>query len=138
MSIVTHLHSESTISQTYKSRVCSNWSPLGPSYIMEAVKPNIHFPLFTHHERDNMPSYRQCLWHIDAQTVCGEVLPTFSDMLAHMGQVHNCKLEENINFCCQQIFQSKMEMLEHFLFHIVSSEGTQMELEGECFIFLNL
>ena len=77
-----------------------------------------------------MPSYEQCLWHIDAQTFCGEVLPTFADMLAHIEQVHNCKLQENIDFCSQQIFQSKMEMLEHFLSHIVSSEGTQMGLEA--------
>ena len=103
---------------------------------MEPAKSEVQFPLFTHQEKNGQPDYFLCLWNTDPKTFCGQHVPTFSYMIEHLQHAHGCQLRPNIDFCCQQVFQSIWELLEHYLSHIVSSETAKMSLDltthGNC------
>ena len=54
---------------------------------------------------------------------------SFNDMITHLRQDHALILKQNIDFCCNLVFESLLDSLEHFLTHICNLEEDKLKME---------
>ena len=96
---------------------------------------NIDYPLFTYHPNRD---YFICLVKDGHGGYCSYKYEGFQNLIEHFATNHGLSFKKNVDFCCENLFESKLDALDHFLSHICNLEEKELRLEPYTTIDLKL
>ena len=92
------------------------------------------FPLFTYELNGDDTQYR-CLLKpavydpVMSLGFCNYEHTEFQGLIDHLCQDHNYDLTKYINYCCDILFESRLDDIQHYLSHILNLEDTASPME---------
>ena len=96
----------------------------------------LKLPLFVPMQIEDKPNetydYLMCVWHETNDEYCSETCGDFLKMINHLRQDHGLELKQKVDFCtdCETLFGSKIESLQHYVSHALTSQHFTMSCEN--------
>ena len=88
------------------------------------------FPLFTYELNGDDTNYR-CLLKpavydpVKSLGFCNYAHAEFQGLIDHLCQYHGYAFTKNVDYCCDSLFESRLDAIHHYLTHICNLEETE-------------
>ena len=95
---------------------------------------NTEFPIFCYELKGDDTNYRCLLKSVTKDQFssfdfCNHVSSEFQTIIDHLNHDHGYKFTKNIDYCCDSLFESRLDALHHYLSHMCDLEEVETALE---------